>query len=142
MIGSVSPAEVISKQGKIMSEIFVRQVQAGLVGLPQTESLDFDSTQVDWQDCGAQGFRIKPLLEDTEAGLRTWLMQVDAGAFSPLHAHDEIEQIYVLEGSFYDQDKTYRPGEYIVRAPGAMHSAGSEDGAVVLLFYSPANSYS
>ena len=84
MIGSVSPADVISKQGKIMSEIFVRQVQTGLVGLPQTESLDFDSTQVDWQDCGAQVFRIKPLLEDTEAGLRTWLMQVDAGAFSPL----------------------------------------------------------
>ena len=123
-----------------MSEIFVRQAPTGLVGLPQAESLDFDSSRVEWQDCGAQGFRIKPLLEDTEAGLRTWLMQVDAGAFSPLHAHDEIEQIYVLEGSFYDQDKTYRPGEFIVRAPGAMHSAGSEDGAVVLLFYSPASS--
>jgi len=122
-----------------MSEIFVRQAPTGLLGLPQTESLDFDSTQVDWQECNAPGFRIKPLLEDTRAGLRTWLMQVDAGAFSPLHAHDEIEQIYVLEGSFYDQDKTYRPGEFIVRAPGAMHSAGSEDGAVVLLFYSPAS---
>ena len=123
-----------------MSEIFVHQAQMGLVGLPSTASLDFDSKQVDWQECGAQGFHIKPLLEDTRAGLRTWLMQVDAGAFSPLHAHDEVEQIYVLEGSFYDQDKTYRPGEFIVRAPGAMHSAGSEDGAVVLLFYSPASS--
>jgi anti-sigma factor ChrR (cupin superfamily) len=140
MIGPVSPADVISKQEKMMSEIFVRQAPTGLFGLPQTESLDFDSSRVEWQDCGAQGFRIKPLLEDTEAGLRTWLMQVDAGAFSPLHAHDEIEQIYVLDGSFYDQVKTYRPGEFIVRAPGAMHSAGSEDGAVVLLFYSPASS--
>jgi anti-sigma factor ChrR (cupin superfamily) len=121
-----------------MSEIFVREVQAGLVGLPPAASLDFDANQIDWQDCGAQGFRIKPLLEDTRAGLRTWLMQVDAGAFSPLHAHDEIEQIYVLEGSFYDQEKSYGPGEFIVRAAGAMHSAGSADGAIVLLFYSPA----
>jgi anti-sigma factor ChrR (cupin superfamily) len=142
MIGSVSPTGVISKQEEIMSEVFVRQAHTGLAGLPPAGSLDFNSTQIDWQECGAQGFRIKPLLEDTEAGLRTWLMQVDAGAFSSLHAHDEIEQIYVLEGSFYDQDKTYRPGEFIVRAPGAMHSAGSEDGAVVLLFYSPATSHS
>ncbi len=123
-----------------MSEVFVRQAQTGLAGLPPAGSLDFDSKQIDWQECGAQGFSIKPLLEDSRAGLRTWLMQVDAGAFSPLHAHDEVEQIYVLEGSFYDQDKTYHPGEFIVRAPGAMHSAGSEDGAVVLLFYSPAGS--
>jgi len=66
-----------------MSEMFVRQAQAGPVGLPAAASLDFDSKQIDWQECGAPGFRIKPLLEDTEAGLRTWLMQVDAGAFSP-----------------------------------------------------------
>jgi quercetin dioxygenase-like cupin family protein len=49
-----------------------------------------------------------------------------------------VEQIYVLEGTFYDQRKTYHAGEYIVRAPGAMHTAGSDTGALVLLFYSPA----
>ena len=66
-------------------------------------------------------------------------MKVDAGAFSPPHAHDELEQIYVLEGSLYDQHVNYQAGEFIVRAPGSMHSAGSETGALVLLFYSPAN---
>ena len=120
-----------------MTEIFTSQAQAESMSLPRTESHDFESRQVDWQDCGADGFRIKPLLEDSQAGIRTWLMKVDAGAFSPLHAHDEIEQIYVLKGSFFDQNKTYGPGEFIVRATGAMHSAGSEAGAVVLLFYSP-----
>ena len=65
-------------------------------------------------------------------------MKVDPGAFSPTHAHDDVEQVYVLEGSFYDQDKTYGPGAFIVRAAGALHSAGSDDGALVLLFYSPA----
>lgn len=122
-----------------MTELFNQQKAGGLAALPIDESLDFDSTAVDWQDCGADGFWIKPLLEDSGKGLRTWLMKVDAGAFSPLHAHEDIEQIYVLEGSFYDQHKTYGPGEFIVRAAGAMHSAGSEDGAVVLLFYSPAS---
>ena len=120
-----------------MSEFFVEEVSSGL-GLPSTESLDLDTTRIDWQDRGAEGFRIKPLLQDAKTGIRTWLMQVDAGASAPMHAHDEIEQIYVIEGSFYDHDNRYGPGAFIVRAAGAMHSAGSDDGAVVMLFYSPA----
>lgn len=96
---------------------------------------------MEWQDCAEEGFWIKPLLEDDmeddNAALRTWLMKVDAGAFSAIHGHDEIEQVFVIEGSFYDQNKTYGPGDYVIRAPGTMHSAGSEDGAAVLLFYSP-----
>ena len=122
-----------------MSEIFERQAAAMKpLALPRRESESLDTAALDWQDCGAVGFTVKPLLEDSDSGLRTWLMKVDAGAFSELHSHDEIEQIYVIEGSFYDQHKTYRAGDYIVRAPGAMHTAGSETGALVMLFYSAA----
>ena len=121
-----------------MSELFNSESNQGVLSLPEAESLNFDSNQVEWQNSGADGFLITVLMEDTSAGIRTWLMKVEAGAFSPMHAHEDIEQIYVLEGTFYDQDKSYGPGEYIVRAPGAMHSAGSEAGAVVMLFYSPA----
>ena len=53
-----------------------------------------------------------------------------------MHAHDEIEQIYVLSGSFFDQDRTLRAGDYACRAPGAMHTTDSDEGAVVLLIYS------
>ena len=120
-----------------MKELFTRQTTSDPLALPLSGSLDFDSNAIEWQDCGAAGFSIKPLMEDQRAGLRSWLMKVEAGAYSPLHAHDEIEQIYVLEGSFYDQHKRYGPGEFIVRAAGAMHSAGSETGTVVILFYSP-----
>lgn len=120
-----------------MGEIFQRNKAGGLIGLPASGSLAFDSEDIDWQDCGANGFLIKPLLEDETSGIRTWLMKVEAGAYSAPHAHEEIEQIYVLGGTFYDQEKTYGPGEYIVRAAGAIHSAGSRDGALVLLFYSP-----
>jgi len=122
-----------------MSEIFERQPAASKpLVLPRGESASVDAAALDWQDCGAAGFAVKPLLEDSESGLRTWLMKVEAGAFSELHAHDEVEQIYVIEGSFYDQHNTYRAGDYIVRAPGAMHTAGSETGAIVMLFYSAA----
>jgi anti-sigma factor ChrR (cupin superfamily) len=120
-----------------MSELFNRESAQEPMRLPVAESSSFDANSQQWQDCGADGFLIKPLMEDSVSGLRTWLMKVEAGAFSASHAHHEVEQIYVLEGNFYDQERTYQAGEYIVRAPAAMHTAGSKNGAVVLLFYSP-----
>ena len=79
---------------------------------------------------------MKPLFEDAERGEKTLLMKVDPGAWSPMHTHPgELEQIYVLEGSFYDQDATMGPGDYCCRAPDAGHEAGSKDGAIVLLVY-------
>ena len=121
-----------------MSEIFTNQSTTPVMGLPDACSNDVNAHDMAWQDSGTEGFLIKPLFEDSKQGLRTWLMKVDAGAFSPMHAHEDIEQIYVIEGSFYDQDKTYRAGDLIVRAPGVMHTAGSEEGSLVMLFYSPA----
>lgn len=119
-----------------MNELFTNKTSANCLPVPDIDSVYLDSTKVDWQACGAEGFMIKALLEDSHSGIRTWLMKVERGAFSDLHCHEEIEQIYVLEGSFYDQHKTYQTGEFIVRAPGAMHTAGSVGGALVLLFYS------
>ena len=120
-----------------MSEIFSDQTQNGLGALPKQGSLVIDSNASAWQETDSAGFWVKSLLEDERAGMQACLMKIDAGAFSPLHAHDEVEQIYVIEGSFYDQEKSYGVGEYIVRAAGAMHSTGSEDGAVIMLNYSP-----
>lgn len=89
----------------------------------------------EWQECGSPGFVIKPLLEDAQAGLRTWLMKTEPGATAAMHQHAEIEQVYVLEGSFSDGMATYGPGDYIVRAPGAPHLTACPDGALSLVMY-------
>ncbi len=125
-----------------MTELFERDEQRENsdkpLPLPIDVSLSLASNDMAWQSTGSEGFWIKPLYENGDAKQRTWLMKVDPGAWSPSHAHEELEQIYVLSGEFYDEEKTYTPGDYIIRAPGAMHTAGSEDGAVVLLMYSKA----
>lgn len=90
----------------------------------------------DWRPSGTPGFWVKPLVEDAEAGVRTWLMKSDPGASSVLHAHDEIEQVYVLEGEFSDADGTYGPGDFIIRAPGAPHLTTCEGGSLSLVIYS------
>ena len=102
---------------------------------PTSGSVYLDAAAVDWQPDGDK-FWIRPLYEDFARGERTCLMKIDPGAWFPLHAHAEIEQIYVLSGSFYDQERTLRAGDYACRAPGAMHSTGSSEGAVLLLIYS------
>ena len=119
-----------------MSEMFEVAGNVDVLKLPVAESLILKSREMPWQHSDAPGFWVKPLVEDECQGIRTWLMKVDAGAFSEMHGHRQYEQIYVLEGSFYDQDNVYGPGDFIVRAPGALHTAGSEEGALVLLFYS------
>jgi len=120
-----------------MSEMFKAADKAAALKLPVCDSLMLRSGELSWQECDVPGFWIKPLIDDEGRGIRTWLMKVDAGAFSEMHGHSEYEQIYVLEGSFYDQDHSYGPGDFIVRPPGALHTAGSGEGALVLLFYSP-----
>lgn len=107
----------------------------GIFG-PIAGSLRYQSNDVEWQKTEATGFWVKPLFEDRERGEKTLLMKVDPGAWSAMHTHPgELEQIFVLEGSFYDQDATMGPGSYCCRAPDAAHEAGSKDGAVVLLIY-------
>lgn len=90
----------------------------------------------EWRASGTAGFWIKPLVEDERAGIRTWLMKSDPGASSTLHAHDEIEQIYVLEGTFSDAEASYGPGDFVIRAPGADHLTACEAGSLSLVIYS------
>ena len=90
----------------------------------------------EWESSAATGFSYKPLFEDAQAGLKTMLMKVEAGALAAPHSHDQLEQVLVLEGEFYDEYRDYGPGDFVVRAPGAMHTGGSRSGATVLLIYS------
>ena len=108
--------------------------ERGMIG-PLAQGSSYRATAAsDWESADDPGFLYKALYE--APGCRTWLMRVEPGAWSPPHAHDgELEQIYVLEGSFYDDERLMRAGDFCCRAPGAMHSAGSDEGALVLLVY-------
>ena len=108
----------------------------GEMSRPDAGSLVARSAESDWQSDGTSGFSYKTLLDDPTTGLKTMLMKVEPGGIAPSHAHDNLEQVYVLEGEFYDEYGTYGPGDFIVRAPGALHTGGTDSGAIVLLVYS------
>jgi quercetin dioxygenase-like cupin family protein len=96
----------------------------------------YRSSDAPWEPTQLDGFWIKSLYEDPVLGEKTMLMKVDPGAYAPSHTHpEEFEQVFVLEGSFYDQDGTMVAGDYCCRAPNAPHSSGSKEGALVMLVY-------
>ena len=102
---------------------------------PNQGSRHLDASALDWQPTDAPGFWAKPLLKDPATGARTELSRMDPGAYVGAHSHDQLEEILVLSGEFSDEERTYRPGDYCLRAPGALHTTRSEHGCTVLVIY-------
>ena len=84
---------------------------------------------------------LKVLYEDKAKGEMTCLLKWAPGARLPMHRHPEIEQTWVLEGSFYDHDGICRAGEYVWRTPGSIHETFSDTGAVILAIYRKPNMF-
>jgi quercetin dioxygenase-like cupin family protein len=91
----------------------------------------------DWEPAGERMW-MKRIYENGDRGERTLLFRMEPDSCSPPHSHEEFEQVYVLAGSFYDEHRLLRAGDFCVRSPGAVHSAASDDGALMLVMYTKA----
>jgi anti-sigma factor ChrR (cupin superfamily) len=94
-----------------------------------------DTTTLPWRPSDAAGFDLVTMFQNPSNGESTVLMRVEPGASTTSHSHDLFEEIYVLEGEFSDQERTYVRGQYCVRSPGTSHTAASEHGCLLLLIY-------
>lgn len=94
---------------------------------------------MEWQQSQFEGVQIKVLYENKAAGELTCLLKWAPGTTLPFHKHPEIEQSWVLEGSFSDHDGICRAGEYVYRTPGSMHETHSAEGCIILAIYRKPN---
>ena len=90
---------------------------------------------MEWRPTRFEGITIKVLYEDRDKGEMTCLLKWEPGASLPFHRHPEIEQSYVIEGSFYDHDGIARAGEYVWRRPESCHETHTDEGCVILAVY-------
>ncbi|HKA88622.1 MAG TPA: cupin domain-containing protein [Haliangiales bacterium] len=95
--------------------------------------------ELDWTATQFEGISIKVLYEDHDKGEMTCLLRWAPGAKLPMHRHPEIEQTWVLEGSFSDHDGVARAGEFVWRTAGSIHETRSDEGAVILAIYRKPN---
>ena len=105
-----------------------------MTSLPDSGSIKIEASE--WAKGERTGERVRSLVDDPR-GYRTMLMKIEPGPLGTLHCHTEIEQIYVMEGDFYDDDASYGPGDFVLRMPGAMHRAGSKNGCTMVIVYAP-----
>lgn len=110
-------------------------------GLGPLASRYVEVEKLPWQPTRFPGIEMKVLLKDEASGLLTALFHWAPGAKLPLHEHVEIEQSFVLEGSFRDEQGICRKGDYVWRPAGSRHEAWSEEGCVLLAFFLKPNRF-
>lgn len=110
-------------------------------GLGPLASRYVEVEKLPWQPTRFPGIETKVLLKDEASGLLTALFRWAPGAKLPLHEHVEIEQSFVLEGSFRDEQGICRKGDYVWRPAGSRHEAWSEEGCVLLAFFLKPNRF-
>ncbi len=112
------------------------------MNLPELASRYVRTDEIPWETMAqAPGVEMKVLLQDTETGLFTGLFRLAPGAVVPDHIHTDIEQTYVLEGSFGDQEGMATAGDFIWRPKGNRHEAYSPDGCIILGFFLKPNKF-
>lgn len=102
-------------------------------------SVYVNPASMQWKPSQFEGIEIKVLYEDKTRGEMTCLLKWQPGTTLPFHKHPEIEQSYVLSGSFSDHDGIARVGEYVWRRPLSMHETHSAEGCVILAIYRKPN---
>ena len=98
-----------------------------------------DPRVMEWEKSQFEKIWKKVLYQNEAAGEMTVLLKWEPGAVLPFHKHPEIEQSWVLEGSFYDHDGICRAGEFVWRQPGSLHETKSDEGCILLAIYRKPN---
>lgn len=101
-------------------------------------SVFVDAVNAPWATTKFPGIRMKLLFSDG-AGFETMLLQMEPGAEVPLHEHTAVEQTYVLEGTFHDDEGITTAGNFVWRPAGNTHVAwaGPEGATVIGIFRAP-----
>ncbi|MCX5470435.1 cupin domain-containing protein [Alcaligenes nematophilus] len=105
----------------------------------QGGSVYVDPESMEWQPSQFEKISMKVLYRNDAEGEMTVLLKWEPGAVLPFHRHPEIEQSYVLQGSFYDHDGICRAGQYVWRHPGSLHETRSDEGCILLAVYRKPN---
>jgi anti-sigma factor ChrR (cupin superfamily) len=112
-----------------------RRIAAGLRGelLLPTAPQWFEP---DWEDV-APGISCKLLSKDEEKNVVTMLVRLSPGGEYPPHTHANVEELYLLDGELWIDERKLYPGEYNRAEPGTSDKrVWSETGCTCVLITS------
>jgi anti-sigma factor ChrR (cupin superfamily) len=90
-------------------------------------------SEPEWEQV-APGIECKLLATDTERHRVSMLVRLGGGASYPAHTHAGVEELHLLDGELWIDERKLVPGDYNYGAPGAGdESVWSETGCTCLL---------
>ena len=93
-----------------------------------------ETEKMDWIDSPESGVKRRPLeREFEESGRTTSIVEYKPGASFQTHMHPLGEEIFVLEGTFSDENGDYPAGTYLRNPPGSSHAPFSKDGCKIFV---------
>jgi len=93
-------------------------------------------SEQEWEEV-APGISCKLLATDTERDRVSMLVRVAPGDYPP-HRHTEVEELYLLHGDLWINDRKLYPGDYNRAEAGTAHQrVWSETGCTCVLIASP-----
>lgn len=93
----------------------------------------------DWEEV-APGIFTKILATDTERDRVTMLVRLLPGVSYPPHTHAGVEELHLLDGELWIEDRLLYPGDYNYGQPGASDQrVYSETGCTCVLITSPSD---
>ena len=93
-------------------------------------------SEPEWEQV-APGIECKLLATDTERDRVSMLVRLAPGASYPAHVHAGVEELHLLDGELWINERKLVPGDYNYGAPGAEdHRVWSETGCTCVLITS------
>ena len=94
-----------------------------------------NTKNINWETL-QENVRIKTLARDEARGLQITIMNLGRNVKRP-HLHPDIEWVYVLRGSFSDENGTYEQGHFLANAKGSQHTlVVGPNGCEIILVWS------
>jgi anti-sigma factor ChrR (cupin superfamily) len=87
-------------------------------GKPLVEVPPRQWAEPDWEDV-APGIECKLLATDSETHRVSMLVRLAPGASYPPHTHASVEELHLLDGELWIDERKLYPGDYNFGAPGA-----------------------
>jgi ChrR Cupin-like domain len=91
------------------------------------------SEELQWKPHRMEGVEVAVLFLDEVNRMRSLIVKAAAGVTYPLHQHEGIEEIYMLEGELVINEEVYLAGDYIRSYPNSIHAPATSTGCMFLI---------